>query len=406
MKIRKAYKFKLKTNSEIEEKLRQISGCCRLVWNKTWWINKQRLEQGKPLLWYNESAWFLTFWKQSDDYCFLKDAPSQALQQTLKSLERAIKDGFDKKQPLKKMPRFKKRSQHDSFRYPQGFKLDNRRVFLPKIGWVGFFKSREINGNLKNITVSRRGSNWYISIQVEIETARPAHPSGSTVGIDMGVSRFATMSDKTYLEPLNSFRSLSGKLAREQRKLAKKVKFSANWKKQKVRISKLHVKIADARSDYLHKASTTISKNHAIVILEDLRTRNMSASAKGTLETPGKNVRAKSGLNKSILDQGWYEFRRQLEYKEQWQGGKVIAVPPQYTSQTCPACNHVSSENRKTQALFACTSCSFKEHADYVAALNIKAAGLAVLACGEKALAISGKQEPAESRKVSLSKAA
>jgi putative transposase len=140
-----------------------------------------------------------------------------------------------------------------------------------------------------------------------------------------------------------------------------------------------------------------ISKNHAIVFIEDLKVSSMSRSASGTQEEPGRTVAAKSGLNKSILDQGWGEFRRQLEYKQVWRGGYVIAVPPQYTSQTCPACGHVAKENRQTQAVFNCVACGFFENADLVGAINIRAVGHTVLACGESAQSgRSAKQEPAE----------
>ncbi len=151
------------------------------------------------------------------------------------------------------------------------------------------------------------------------------------------------------------------------------------------------------RRDYLHKTSHEISQSHAIVVIEDLQVRNMSKSAAGTVETPGRHVRAKSGLNKSILDQGWFEFRRQLEYKQQWRGGCVIAVPPQNTSRTCPACGHVAKENRKTRAQFECVACGYSENADLNAARNILAAGHAVSACGEPVQSgRSMKQEPAE----------
>ncbi|MGB9500297.1 MAG: RNA-guided endonuclease InsQ/TnpB family protein [Dissulfuribacterales bacterium] len=316
MKIRKAYKFRLKTNREQECLFQQFSGCCRFVWNLTWSLNRYRLDNHLPLIRYYESTWFLTLWKQSEEYGFLREAPAQVLQQALKDLDRAIRDGFDKSQPLKRMPRYRKKGRHDSFRYPQGFRIKGNRVFLPKVGWVRFWKSREIDGTLKNITVSRRGTRWYVSIQVEQELADPVYPSSSVVGIDMGVVRFAILSDGTFLEPLNGFRNLEDRLAREQHKLTRKVKFSRNWHRQKARISRLHTQIADARKDYLHKASTTISKNHAVVVLEDLQIRNMSKSAKGTADNLDRNIRAKSGLNKSILDQGWYEFCRQLEYKQ------------------------------------------------------------------------------------------
>ena len=350
-------------------------------------------------------CWFLTLWKKSTEYSFLKKANAQSLQQTLRSLERAIKDGFDKKQALKRMPRMKKRGRHDSFRCPQKFKLDGNRVYLPKVGWVRFFKNRSAEGTPRNMTVSRKGKHWYVSIQTEMEVKEPVHTSSSIVGIDMGVARFATLSDGSYIEPLNSFKKMEDKLAKEQRKLAKKKKFSSNWRKQKARITKIHINIADARKDYLNKASNTISKNHAVVVLEDLRIKNMSGSAKGTTENPGRNVRAKTGLNKSILDQGWFEFRRQLEYKQLWRGGKVVAIPPKNTSRTCPECGLVSSKNRKTQSKFAC-ECGYRNHADHVAAINILAAGQAVAACGEVALVASMKQEPAGIRKVLLRQAA
>jgi len=123
----------------------------------------------------------------------------------------------------------------------------------------------------------------------------------------------------------------------------------------------------------------------------------MSRSAAVSKAAPGRNVRQKSGLNRSILDQGWSEFRRKLEYKQDWRGGKVLAVPPQYTSQTCPECNHVSAENRRTQAKFACVACGYENHSDLVGAINILAAGHAVLACGEAdEVRRSMKQEPAE----------
>ena len=186
------------------------------------------------------------------------------------------------------------------------------------------------------------------------------------------------------------------KLASLQRKLSRRTKFSANWQKLKKRIQRLHRKIADVRNDFLHKLSTTISKNHAIVVMEGLKVRNMSRSASGTLDAPGKNVRAKAGLNKSILDQGWFEFRRQLVYKLAWLGGALLIVPPQYTSQTCSRCGCVDRANRPTQAKFKCTACGFELNADHNAALNILAAGQAVPACGAgRAQAPALKQEPA-----------
>ena len=195
---------------------------------------------------------------------------------------------------------------------------------------------------------------------------------------------FATFSDGSFLAPLNSFRQHEQRLARYQRRMARKVKGSKNWNKAKKKVQRVHAEIANVRKDFLHKATTAISRQYALVVLEDLKVRNMSKSAKGSIDSPGKKVRAKSGLNKSILDQGWYEFRRQLEYKMQWQGGWLMTVNPRNTSRTCPVCGHVSADNRTTQAKFACVSCGHQAHADVVGAINILARGMQNMRHGGK----------------------
>ena len=193
-----------------------------------------------------------------------------------------------------------------------------------------------------------------------------------------------------------SYRKLEKKLSRLQQILARRVQGSANWRKIKSQIAKLHIRIANALQDYLHKLSHYLSKNHAVVVLENLKVANMSKSAKGTVEAPGTNVKAKSGLNKSILDQGWHEFQRQLSYKLDWLGGLLVLVDPKNTSRKCPECGHTSGDNRQTQANFRCVECHYENHADFVGALNVLGAGHALLACGENPLGISAKQEPAQ----------
>ena len=338
----------------------------------------------------------LVEWENATETQWLKDSPSQPLQQSLKDLERAYKNFFRKRAAF---PRFKKRGQNDAFRYPQGVKLDqeNSRIFLPKLGWMRYRNSRQVTGVVKNVTVSQSCGKWYISIQTESEVSTPAHPSASMVGLDAGVAKLATLSDGTVFEPVNSFQKNQKTLARLQRQLSRRVKFSNNWQKQKRKIQRLHSCIANIRRDYLHKVTTTVSKNHAMIVIEDLKVSNMSKSAAGTVSQPGRNVRAKSGLNRSILDQGWYEMRRQLEYKQLWRGGQVLAVPPAYTSQRCACCGHTAKENRLSQSKFRCQVCGYTANADVNGARNILAAGHAVLACGE--MVQSGrplKQEPTE----------
>lgn len=376
--------------------MRRFAGACRFVFNRALARQNENHEAGNKYIPYGKMASWLVEWKNATETQWLKDAQSQPLQQSLKDLERAYKNFFRKRAAF---PRFKKRGQNDAFRYPQGVKLDqeNSRIFLPKLGWMRYRNSRQVTGVVKNVTVSQSCGKWYISIQTESEVSTPVHPSASMVGLDAGVAKLATLSDGTVFEPVNSFQKNQKTLARLQRQLSRKVKFSNNWQKQKRKIQRLHSCIANIRRDYLHKVTTTVSKNHAMIVIEDLKVSNMSKSAAGTVSQPGRNVRAKSGLNRSILDQGWYEMRRQLEYKQLWSGGQVLAVPPAYTSQRCACCGHTAKENRLSQSQFRCQVCGYTANADVNGARNILAAGHAVLACGE--MVQSGrplKQEPTE----------
>jgi len=399
MIIQKAFKFQLKTQALQEVKLMRFAGSCRKVWNLALALQKKRLDNKQYCLNYNKLAAALKAWKADPQFFYLKETHSQCLQQTLMNLDRALKEAFDKKNP-KRFPQIKKRGKHDSFRYPQGFKIDEKRnqIYLPKLGWFGYRNSRALEGIAKNITVSRFHGKWTVSIQTEQEMAEVRHPATTMVGIDLGVANFASLSNAKVYPAMNYMRHYAAKLAHAQRALSRKKKHSKNWHKQRKKVSRIHLKITHLRQDFLHKTSTEISKNHAMIVLEDLKVSNMSRSAKGTKAVPGKKVRVKSGLNKAILDQGWSEFRRQLEYKQEWRGGEVLVVPAKNTSRCCSVCGNTSKENRRTRDRFCCLACGYQAEADFNAAKNILAAGHAVLACGGKALlGLSMKQEPIRS---------
>jgi len=414
MIIRKGYKFRLKLRHGDKQQFTQFAGCCRFVWNKALAVQDGLFQnENEKILPKTKLMNLLPEWKQ--EHNFLKEAHSQILQQSLIDLDRAYQGFFRR---LKNgedpgYPRFKKKFVHDSFRFPQGFRLENRHVYLPKLGWFRFYKSREIEGTPKNVTVSRDGSHWNISVQVEVEIPDSCPVREPSAGLDMGIARFYTCSDGSFAEPLSAFKVLEKNLAREQRKLSRKRKFSQNWKKQKAKVAQVHRKIRDSRLDYLHKHSTALSLAYAVVYAEDLQVRNMSRSARGTREEPGKNVRAKSGLNKAILDQGWSEFMRQLGYKLSWRGGELIKVPAWYTSQKCSRCGHISKNNRKSQSRLECEACGLSIHADLNAAINIHTLGQRgmnpvecctaaspggeinrVNACGDEGLPSPVKQEP------------
>ncbi len=402
MKTLQAFKFRLVPTPEQERLLSRHAGCVRFVWNKALDLQKKRLDAGIPLLSYGDLAKLLTLWRSSEDYGFLALGPSQPQQQTLKNLDRAIWEAMDRKNP-KRFPRFKRKGEGDSLRYPDPFQVkldlstrdsDGRnllpRIFLPKVGWVKVRLSRQIMGDLRNATVTRKAGRWAVSLQTEREISEPVLLTSSEVGMDLGVVSFATTSSGTRIHPspelVAVLKRAEKTLAWEQRKLSRKFRKgpkSQNFRKQKRRVARAHERVANMRLDFLHKTSTMIGETQAIVYVEDLKIRNMTRSARGTRETPGRNVRQKSGLNRSLLSQGWGIFLSLLEYKLVRLGGRLVRVDPRNTSRACFVCGHVSKENRPDQATFQCVSCGHADHADVNAAKNVFRAGHARSACSE-----------------------
>jgi transposase len=233
------------------------------------------------------------------------------MQQALRNLEAGWSRHFDSLKKRKSgeirpdeavgPPEFKKKSKsRQSFRYPdpKQFKVDqqNGRIFLPRLGWVRYRNSRKMEGHACNVTISRDGRKWFVSIQTEREVEKPVHPSGSMVGMDLGLVRFATLSNGEVVEPCKTLKRQQVRLKRYQRRMGRRVKFSKNWNKAKDRVNSSYHKIRNIRSDFLPKTSTAISKNHAVVVIENLGVQNMSKSAAGSQENPGRNVKQKSGL--------------------------------------------------------------------------------------------------------------
>jgi putative transposase len=383
MKKLQAFKFELMPTASQELNMAKFAGSCRFDFNKAldWQIKSYAKDKSTPMR-YADWANMLPKWKREDQYSWLKKVPSQILQQALKDLEKSYKNFFNKTADF---PKFKNRSNKASFRYPQGFKIDegNARIFMPKLGFVRYRKSRNIIGNIKNITVSQKAGKWFVSIQTEDELKDPVHISKTSIGIDLGCIRFATLSDGIYVKPCN-FKCHERRLKKYQRRMARKIKFSKNWQKEKCKVQKANLKISNIRNDFIHKTTTEIVKNNSFIAIEDLAVKKMTKSLAGAPATSGEKAK-KRGLNRSILNQGWYEFSRQIEYKMKWSGGEFLKVPAYFTSTTCPdeKCGHISKDNRKSQALFKCVACGYENNADLVAAINIEARGHRVLS-GEK----------------------
>ena len=401
-KILRGFKYELLPSKELKVFYAQTSGSCRYIWNSFLDLKKNKWEKNREKISRFELDKLLTDLKKEKEW--LSSVPSQALQQVNKDLDQAFKNFFKGSG----YPNFKKKGINDSFRLPQGITLEKSlskrigQVKLPKFGIVRFIKTREIEGVIKNATISRKCGKWFISFNCEIEKEIKEKKDGKITGIDRGIKIFAACSDKTKIEGISPLKKNLDKLKKLQRKLKRKKKFSSNWGKIIRKIRKAHHHIKNKRKDYLHKITNQLSKNQRLIFLENLKVGNMSRSAKGSLENPGKNVKAKSGLNRSILDQGWHMFQVFLEYKMRLNGGKIIYVNPKNTSIKCSKCKHIAKENRKSQSKFECVKCGFKANADYNASLNILAEGLSVIACGAKTLVSALKLEP-EMRKLVFS---
>jgi putative transposase len=369
---RKANTYRLYPTPAQAQQMAQTAGACRFVFNLAL---EQREKWWRPGRQFNYASQCRELTALRAEVDWLKAAPVHTLQQALKDLDRAYQNFFAGRAGY---PTPRRKGLHDSFRFPDPVSIkiertskSSGRIKLPKLGWVHLRGWYAIPGDICNATVSRRAGQWHVAVQWQRETAEPIPSSLPAVGIDRGLAVFAALSDGTNIAPANHGKKALRSLARAQRKLARKKKGSNNRRKQVRRVARLQLRVANARKDFLHKASTTIAKNHGMVVLEKLSIRNMVRSAKGTAEAPGKMVRQKAGLNRAILDQGWGMFCTMLGWKLFARGGRLVEVPAAYTSQTCAACTVVDARSRLDQARFDCVGCGHEANADTNAAIVI-----------------------------------
>lgn len=402
MILRKANTYRLYPTPEQTSVLGQWIGAVRFTYNLAL---EQRRDFHHPDHRWNWASQCREITLLRNEVEWLRSVPVHPLQQAVKALEGAYKRYFEKLPELRAeearrkaaetwkprkdgmplgYPSPRRKYLDDSLRFPDPATFDFRRlsrhwgeVKLPKLGWVRLRWDRGIPGTIKNITISRRAGVWSVAAQYEREVTEPTPPSLPTVGIDRGVAVFAALSDGTNIAPVNHGKKALLALARAQRKLARKKKVRGkpsgkNRIKQIRRVARLHARVARARKDFLHKASTKIAENHGVVVLEKLEIRNMVRSARGTAAKPGRKVKQKAGLNRAILDQGWGMLSDMLRWKLAERGGKVIEVPAAHSSQTCAECGVIDAASRRDQARFVCTSCGHVANADTNAAIVIK----------------------------------
>lgn len=378
MKIHKAYKFRLYPNKEQAILINKTIGCSRFIYNhflNQW--NETYKETGKGLS-YGKCSAQLPSLKKQEETEWLKEVDSIALQSSLRNLSDSF-DRFFKKQ--NKYPRFKSKNnplQSYTTKETNGnISVEGNKLKLPKLGLVLFAKSREVEGRILNATIRRNPTGkYFVSLLVETEV-EPIEKTDSSVGVDVGLKDFAILSDGTVYKNPKFFRSLETKLAKEQRKLSRrkiqalkdgrKLSESKNYQKQRIKVANIHETIKNKRTDYLHKISTEIVKNHDIIGIEDLLVKNMMLNRK---------------LAKSISEVSWAEFRTMLEYKAKWYGKEIIAVARNFpSSQLCSGCGY---QNKAVKNLavreWECPECHSNHDRDINASINLKQEVIRILA--------------------------
>jgi putative transposase len=316
--------------------------------------------------------------KEHPELVWLTETPSSAMTYALRDLDRAFKNFFDKRA---RYPSFRRARENESFTVDcfistksgphMNVVMGRDSVKLPKIGRVRYTKHKTHKGRAKTATVIWDAGNWYLSVACEIPASEPKLTGKPAVGIDLGVSLPVALSNGEAWGPDEGLRRLDARKRRLQRELSRCKRGSKRRQQRKLKVGRISSHIAARRKARNHQITTDIARRFGVIGIEDLKVSNMTASAKGSAETPGRNVKAKAGLNRAILNVAPHQFRLFLTYKTEAWGGKLVAVDPAHTSQTCSQCGTVDRGSRVSQAEFSCSSCGHRENADINAAKNI-----------------------------------
>ena len=361
-KIHMTYKFRLYPNREQSELLARHFGCARFVYNH--FLN-QRKEQyrltGKSDNFYAQER-SLTELKKQKATAWLKEVNSQSLQFALRSLETAYTNFFKKRA---KFPNFKSKHSKNSFTVPQHVSIVGGRLFLPKFKeGIKCHVHREITGKVGKATISKTPSGkYFVSVFTEEEYVTPVKKSGKSVGVDMGLKDLLITSEGETFKNNRYTKRYERKLAKAQRHLSRKKKGSRGFENQKLKVARLHEKIANSRADYMHKCSISLVRRYDAICIEDLNVKGME-----------KNHR----LAKSITDASWGIFVSMLTYKAEWNGKKVVKIDRYFpSSQTCNVCGYVNKHTKDLSVReWECPVCHTHHDRDVNAAINILRFGL------------------------------
>jgi putative transposase len=377
MLIARAFKYELDPNNQQKTSLFQHAGCARFAYN---WGLQQRIALYRQN---QDKKRFTSAIAQHRElnrlkrtaYPWMYETSKCAPQEALRNLERAFKNFYRGLKSGKRVgfPRFKKRGVHDSFRLTGTIRFIGRLIQLPRLGRIRLKEKREkyFEGRVLSATVIRRADRWYVSLTVEMEIIIPEPPGGGPVGVDLGVKTLATLSNGTVYSNPRVLENRLRKLRRLSKSLSRKKRGSKNRERARLGLARLHLRVFNIRQDTLHKITTYLAKNHSQVVIEDL-------CVAGLL----KNRR----LSRVIADVGFYEFRRQLEYKCEWYGSELVVAPRFYpSSKRCSGCGNIKSDLTLSDRVYVCNECGLEMDRDLNAACNLVAASWTETenACGE-----------------------
>jgi len=364
--VRRAYHTELDPNERQRRHFERSAGAARWAWNQALAVNQRYYREVGVGLTYARMNRLLTSWKAHPCNAWTYEVSNYCFQSALQDLNRAFTNFFEGRG---RYPRFKSRHGRKSFRvYGSVLAADERRVKLPKIGWVRTKERGYIPVGVKPVscTISERGGRWFVSFQIDEEHER-GMATGEPLGVDLGLTDLACASDGRRWAGPKALEAAQRKLAHLQRKLARQKKGSARREDTKRRIGRLHLRISNVRANALHELTSELvgvglppEQRPRVIVIEDLRVRNMLGNGH---------------LARHISDAAWGEIKRQLEYKCEWWGGKLVIVNAAYTSQTCNSCGCVSADNRRGKR-YVCAECGYSADADVNAAKNIRDRGL------------------------------
>jgi putative transposase len=372
----------------------------RVVWNRTLAARQARYATGGTGMSYRETDAALTAMKRDPDLAWLNEVSSVPLQQTLRHQHKAFQAFFGKRA---RHPRFKSRHGRQSATYTRSaFRIRDGALWLAKthapLRTVWSWPEIDLGTlNPTTVVVSRDlDGRWFVTFLADLPDPAPLAPTGKCVGVDLGLTHFAALSTGEKIAHPRDMAQHERRLKRYQRMLARRQRGSKNRAKARVKVARQHAQVADARRDFLHKTSTALIQRFDVIAVEDLNVRGMTSNGGAR----------KRGLNRSIAQTGWAEFRAMLAYKAERTGRSLIVVDRWYpSSKTCSGCGHMLASLSLGTRRWQCPSCGARHDRDTNAAKNVLAAGLAVTACGADvrpqgtSLRLSAvKQEPLAAR--------